>query len=138
MQRVGLDDDRTETFPTPLPEHIVGEPLKKLWAGENQTCGLNEEDELLCWGVVPDLDETERFSSVITLGTMPFHEPLLFDFGSSFVTSMSSNTHSCALLSDGMVRCWGGTFSPEGVGIPRAQIFGNPDGVWPPPPVKLW
>lgn len=72
------------------------------------TCALQEDGTVRCWG-------TSTFGQLGFSGRLPMADPG-WNSGGVFLDATSSNRalqissnsfHSCALLEDGQVRCWG-------------------------------
>lgn len=95
-----------------LPPRVLGNvpiagPARRIWAGENGSCALLENESLSCWGepwVAYGRDRTQRIKSQST--------PAVVDVGGRAKQVVFGASHACALLEDGSIRCWG-----EGVGM---------------------
>lgn len=115
---VGVTNNPSSVGPVMLPEGFT--PIQ-LAAGAGHTCALDDEGRVLCWGDAAsgilgtmnpeDIGDTETPASgaIITLG------------GNAVAISAGSQ-HTCALLDDGIVRCWG-------VGDKGRLGYGNTDNV---------
>lgn len=90
----------------------VGAAARRIWAGENGSCALLEDESLSCWGepwVAYSRDRSQRIKSQST--------PAPVDVGGRAKQVVFGNSHACALLDDGSIRCWG-----SGVGMGYGDI----------------
>lgn len=90
---------------TPLP--VIGIPVTTgravaVSAGGFHSCALFANREVRCWGA-----ELSFGAGVGTLSAVPHLVPALNDDPEQPVRIVSGNSHSCALMSNGSVRCWG-------------------------------
>jgi len=105
------------------PEVVAGlAAVRDIDSGPGHVCVIDERDEVYCWGSnsagqVGDGTTTVRSRPTRVLG-LPAQRPLSLSLGSR---------HSCALLVDGSVACWG---EPIAVGRERgsrrARVFRGP------------
>ncbi len=87
----------------------IGTPAVKITLGENFTCALSAAGGVRCWGdgSVGQLGYNDALNvgdgtagrSIVNMGDVPIGEPAVDIF--------AGNTHACALLEGGRVRCWG-------------------------------
>lgn len=97
------------------PNHIMRFGVRKatdISAGSSGTCALLDDEEVVCWGS-PTFDHT--YQDFIFGGSLGesyaassarfFNIPRLGGKGAAVSVGES---HSCALLSTGIVKCWGG------------------------------
>ena len=91
------------------PEVVVGlgTGVVSLAIGEAHSCALMKDGSAKCWGLnaggqLGDGSTTDRHTpiSIPTLGT-------------SVKQLCTGTSHSCAMMSDGSVRCWGDNYSGE-------------------------
>lgn len=92
-------------------------PVKSVSAGGSHTCVILHTDELRCWGLgkdgrlgLGDEKNQEDANSV---------KPVLHDVSHVAL----GETHSCAIQSQGVLRCWGSGFDEQlGLGDTKDQI----------------
>jgi alpha-tubulin suppressor-like RCC1 family protein len=97
-----------ETTPDKMTPVVLGGPAKAISAGEGHTCALMVDGNVRCWGspacgrlgygngaTIGD-DETPASVAPVSLGA-----------GRTAVAISSGFEHTCAILDDGSVRCWG-------------------------------
>jgi len=100
---VGQLGDNT-TIERNTPVNVVGlsSGVKAISAGVAHTCALTTAGAVKCWGAnwyggLGDSSNTDRWTPVNVVGL------------SSGVKAISAgNTHTCALTSVGVAKCWGG------------------------------
>ena len=128
---LGLGDTRARgTKASDLGSALVGPDLgahsvKQMALGRGHTCAILEDDTLRCWGS-NDLgrlghgDTTTRGDGA---GEMGSALPITELGGSGKVSAVAAGeTHSCALLSGGRVKCWGNNSSGQlGIGSTTAR-----------------
>ncbi|WP_170319969.1 hypothetical protein [Polyangium spumosum] len=95
-----------------LPELQLGGKVKAITAGATHTCAILFNDKVKCWGgnFYGQLglgDTNDRGNTPSTLGAALDYVDLGTD---KPVKSISAGgyTHTCAILDEGMVKCWGG------------------------------
>lgn len=85
---------------------LNGKKLRELSLGSNQTCGLDTNNALYCWG--------SGTNGRLGLGnTTSYNTPQAVTGGAlagKTVIRVSSFEHSCAIASDSLVYCWGYNF----------------------------
>jgi alpha-tubulin suppressor-like RCC1 family protein len=82
----------------------VGKTAKFVSAGTDHTCAILNDDTLKCWG-----DNTYGqlgYSNTTTISS-PNNAPVSFATGRSVLQVSAGIAHTCALLDDNTVRCWG-------------------------------
>jgi alpha-tubulin suppressor-like RCC1 family protein len=96
----------------PPADVLVGDTVQQVSAGGDHTCALLTAGSVRCWGrgtsgqlgyantLSVGVDETPADAGDINVGTPA---PLQVIAGKA-----NEGAHTCALLSDGSVRCWGG------------------------------
>ena len=87
----------------------AGRTAKSIWAGRSATCVRTDTDALRCWGYNHDGelgvgDANNRGDTHLSMQTLP-----AVNLGTGrIVSSMAlGNYHSCALLDNAAVKCWG-------------------------------
>ncbi|MFT3772735.1 MAG: hypothetical protein QM820_45680 [Minicystis sp.] len=79
-------------------------------AGDSHTCALLDDGTVKCWGH-NDSGQLGRGDSYSTIGCLPFsiHGLLVVALGTgrTAVALSAGANHTCALLDDGSVKCWG-------------------------------
>ena len=82
----------------------VGRTAVALAAGGQHTCALLDDGTVRCWGL--GADGRLGYGNTNTRGT-PGPDPVDLGAGRTAVAITAGDTHTCALLDDGTVRCWG-------------------------------
>jgi len=92
--------------------------------GDNFTCMLFRSGNVRCWGDNTSGQLGQGNTTPIGKTDFPGDYPVL-DFGGASVTKLAvGGAHTCALLADGSVKCWGlGTFGRLGSG--STTTWGN-------------
>ena len=92
--------------PSAAPVVALGGPAVQLAAGGAHTCALLEDGGVLCWGV-GDLGQL-GYGNTESVGDdeLPVSAGLV-DLGMAARQIAAGARHSCALLVDGSIRCWG-------------------------------
>jgi alpha-tubulin suppressor-like RCC1 family protein len=97
--------DRPDRLPSSAIDVPVGGTVTELALGDNHTCARLENNAMRCWGRG---DKGQLgYASTSNLGD---NEILLLsdiDIGSVAVHSTAGGEHTCVLLEDGAVSCWG-------------------------------
>jgi hypothetical protein len=104
-----------------------GKPLRALAVstGQQHTCALFDNHRVKCWGMNPygDLglgDSRDRGALATDMGdALPFVD---LGTGRSAVAISAGRYHTCAILDDGSVKCWG--IAPH-TGVPPNPLVGN-------------
>ena len=100
--------------------------LTQVSSGAAHSCAILDDGSVACWGDNSNgqLGDGSRVSSLIPQKSMPL--------GRKAIEISSGSYHTCALLDDGSIRCWGSnSFGQLGDGttiertIPNAVILGN-------------
>jgi alpha-tubulin suppressor-like RCC1 family protein len=102
------DDSVLNTRPNPTPVRNMGSGTAKITAGYTHTCALRTTGEALCWGnnVLGQVG-SGAFVSPIS-GPIP-----VSGLASGVLAIDAGDTHTCAVLTGGSVRCWGSNLSGE-------------------------
>lgn len=99
-------DDSTNTYKSPSVkvEFPQGKGVKSMGMGLKHTCAILEDDTLTCWGLDShgalgngDSDTSDKYTPQ-TITTPPDRKVVKVEPGA---------THTCILLDDGGVMCWG-------------------------------
>lgn len=73
--------------------------------GENHSCALLKDGYVRCWGN-NDYGQLGQGSTAFFADKQPY-EVAVVDMGGSVAALAAGQEHTCALLADGSVRCWG-------------------------------
>jgi alpha-tubulin suppressor-like RCC1 family protein len=118
-------DNGTTTLRYPLtPNQFPDNPvqvgtnngIRSIRAGTSHTCAVLNSGDMICWGAadVGQLGYGSTFSYGSTMSTLPYTAPVVPIGGVSTSVSLGGS-HTCVVLSDGFVRCWGkGAFGQLG------------------------
>ena len=107
----GDPDKDSEGLPTPTPTASLGEGRTaiSISAGRIHTCALLDDGSVSCWGdnydgQVGDNSTTNRYvpTPISSLGD-----------GRTAVAISAGDSHTCAILDDGSVSCWGSNWDGE-------------------------
>ncbi len=109
----------TETPGSVAPVNLgAGRTATAVTAGNSHTCALLDDGSVRCWG----LGTSGRlgYGNLLTIGdneTPGSVAPVYLGAGRTATAVKAGNSHTCALLDDGSVRCWGlGTSGRLGYG----------------------
>lgn len=109
----GFGGNRTSNFQSlennPVAASFGGN-VADLSTGRNYTCGLLEDGTARCTGQGSILGLGLGAFTSIGVNDLPSDYPAL-DFGEKAVQITSGNAHSCVLLENGDVKCWGSGLS---------------------------
>jgi alpha-tubulin suppressor-like RCC1 family protein len=78
--------------------------VRAITAGRNHTCALLEDGTVRCWGLN---DSAQLGNGMVEPDTRPRHEPVTVTGLSGVVQVSAGGSHTCAVRTDGAVRCWG-------------------------------
>ncbi|MDQ6805193.1 MAG: hypothetical protein M3065_09555 [Actinomycetota bacterium] len=85
-----------------------GRTAKAISAGEDHTCAILDDGSVLCWGNgaggALGYGSTSNVGDAQTPGSVG---PVKLGPGRTAVAISAGSTHTCALLDNGTVRCWG-------------------------------
>ncbi|MEZ5244693.1 MAG: hypothetical protein R2707_06340 [Acidimicrobiales bacterium] len=90
--------------------------------GEVHTCGLRPGDELWCWGAYPHHEQDPGGTLVTPTG------PVEVDGDHAWRSVAPGTTHTCGILVDHTLRCWGLNLWGE-VGDGTTSVAGAPQAV---------
>ena len=101
----------SSTIGSGLPSVDIGQTVKYVTAGDhNTTCAIRTNNETVCWGDGEGyLSGTGVWNVTIGDSSGEMGSALTpVDFGTSYAVTLSEgDTHMCALLASGAVKCWG-------------------------------
>lgn len=81
----------------------LGQGAKRVAAGTAHTCALLGDGTVKCWG-----DNSAGQLGLEDLAIRPDPSSAPIQLGRRALDVVTGNTHTCALLDDGTVKCWGG------------------------------
>jgi len=91
---------------------MIGSGYAKIANGQFYTCGITTAGILKCWG--------ENSAGQLGIGASsatPSATPQIVDSGVSYSKVATGNSHTCAITSGGVLKCWGwGAFYQNGSG----------------------
>lgn len=113
----------TETLEN-LPSINIGARSISITTGERHTCALLETREMKCWGDNSWGQLGQGHNEVLGDNEHPFEIPAVsFEGSVSNINSGSMNSHACAFLNNGFLRCWGmNQFGQLGLGFPIDKV----------------
>lgn len=90
---------------SPLDVQTLGSGVVAIAAGQLFTCALTSGGAVKCWGI----NDSGQLGNATNLGTDNANSsPLSVQTLASGATAIAAgNSHACALLDSGMVKCWG-------------------------------
>jgi alpha-tubulin suppressor-like RCC1 family protein len=103
--QLGYNDTALRLAPAPLPVNLgAGRTAKHIAVGNAHTCAILDDDSLKCWGNNNDgwlgyNDTTQRLA--------PDPQPIHLGVGRTAKHIALSSTHTCAILDDNSLKCWG-------------------------------
>jgi alpha-tubulin suppressor-like RCC1 family protein len=101
-----IGDDET---PADAGDLIIGAPVVDLSCGSNSTCALLDDGTVRCWGTgatgTPGYGQDP--DDIIGDEVPPQSPAAVVDLGGPAVGIWSGQGHTCALLDNAEVRCWG-------------------------------
>jgi len=93
--------------------------------GGNHSCALLRDGYVRCWGN-NDFGQLGQGSTAFLADKQPYEVPVI-DVGGSVTALAAGRDHTCALLTDGGVRCWGQNSQGElGLGNTTSQSGKTP------------
>lgn len=118
------DDDVPADYP---PIELAGESVVQLSAGPQSICAVHADGALSCWGYVSAALGYAAAAAGVGTFIGDFETPASIghvDVGAKVAQVAAGRYHTCAVLSDGGVKCWGiGTLVALGYGT--TEIVGD-------------
>ena len=119
----------------PKPDVPVGFAPVQITAGNNHTCARSAAGKVRCWG--KNNEGQLGYGNTVFLGDDPGELPTAdVDVGGTVIDISSGVHHTCAVLDDGAVRCWGRNTKGQ-LGIGNTVTIGDGPGEMPPASVNL-
>ena len=116
-----LGDDET---PAQAPFVDVGGVVKDISASKDHVCAILENDEIKCWGANSlgklGYGHNQNIGDDEVPGSVP---AIAMDTGVALVSASDSST--CALQTNGKIKCWGYRKVSEAVNPAGFQAYGN-------------
>ncbi|WP_434419678.1 RCC1 domain-containing protein [Nannocystis pusilla] len=117
----------------PPPNVAVGVPVKDIKSSGLFSCVITQDDNVRCWGT--GTSGRLGYGNTNTLGDQPGELPVPdLELGGPVAQLSVSDSHACALLQDGTLRCWGSNYYGQ-LGYGDTNHRGDAPGEMPPPPV---
>lgn len=110
---LGLGDKTVREFPNQLgaalPRVPLGAPVREVSVGTMHACALLEGGSIKCWGrnVEGQLGQGDTEDRGDAPGEIEALGPVKLPAGRTAVHVDAGGNHTCAILDDGSVRCWG-------------------------------
>ncbi len=112
LGQLGSPTNNGTNNPNPAPQPAVnlgGHAAVAITAGDDHSCALLDDGTVRCWGL-NDFGELGSATNNGTVNPNPVPQPAVNLGGHAAVAITAGGNHSCALLDDGTVRCWGSNF----------------------------
>ncbi|HLD08520.1 MAG TPA: hypothetical protein VJB68_00570, partial [Methylophilaceae bacterium] len=87
---------------------LVMAQAKQISAGDNHTCALNGDGTIKCWG----LNSYGQLGDNIPVGSSA-STPVVVNGINNAVVVGAGAYHTCAVLADGTVKCWGNNYNGQ-------------------------
>ena len=113
----------------------LGGTATAITAGLNYTCALLDDGTVRCWG--RGTSGQLGYGNTNDIGDGPGEmPPAAVNLGGTVTAITTGDAHTCAILDDGIARCWGlGNFGQLGYG--NTNNLGDGPGEMPPPTINL-
>jgi alpha-tubulin suppressor-like RCC1 family protein len=120
----GLDVGR-DNVPSDKPPLSIGGKVTQIVTGGEHTCALLEGGTARCWG---DNSSAQVGVAVSDVNPEPSSNPLL-GLNGNVLSIAAGGSHTCALLEDGSVHCWGSSqFGQLGYGSTLPVFYASNAG----------
>ena len=109
--------DEEDEIPELAPEVELGGVATQIAAGDSHTCAVLDDGIVRCWG--NGYYGQLGYGNQNTIGDEDGEAPSMYsvDVGGTVVELVAGQRHTCVLLQDGVVRCWGsGKYGQIGLG----------------------
>ncbi|MFN8159848.1 MAG: hypothetical protein U0R52_02220 [Solirubrobacterales bacterium] len=129
------DDVGDDEFPSASFTNLGSAKVRAVASGFAHSCALYADHTVRCWGL--GLVGRLGYGNGNSLGAGPADMPTpVVDVGGPAVAITAGGNHTCVILTDGSVRCWGGGAHGR-LGSGGTANIGDAPGEMPPPPVPL-
>jgi alpha-tubulin suppressor-like RCC1 family protein len=103
--QLGYGDTTTRIAPAATVVNLgTGRTAKRIAAGFNHTCAILDDNTLKCWGANAN-GQLGYGDAAARLA--PPDTPVNLGTGRTALLITAGNNHTCALLDDGSIKCWG-------------------------------
>jgi alpha-tubulin suppressor-like RCC1 family protein len=97
-----LGDGTTTNSPNPVVVSSLGLSVMSISCGWYHTCAILSDGSIVCWGM-----NTQGQLGDNTLDSKSIPTSISLDGGETAVKVSAGLDHTCAILSDGTIQCWG-------------------------------
>ncbi len=102
--QLGNNDTSDQSTPVYVSSFGPGRTATAISAGARHTCALLDNGSVSCWGK----GEDGQLGNGAMQSTSSVPSPVLpFPSGQKAITLSSGHSHTCAILDDGAIACWG-------------------------------
>lgn len=102
--QLGNNDTSDQSTPVYVSSFGPGRTAKAITAGARHTCALLDNGSVSCWGE----GEDGQLGNGALQSTSSVPSPVLpFPSGQKAITLSAGHSHTCAILDDGAIACWG-------------------------------
>lgn len=111
-------------YSTPMPVIDLPSPAVRAAAGGYHTCVLLHDGTVMCWGGCQYTEIGDNTAACSAADGRPSPAPVRgLGSGSGVVSISAGRHHSCALMGNGSVVCWGGEGAFCRAGFPVTFLF---------------
>ncbi|MBU2510987.1 Ig-like domain-containing protein [bacterium] len=114
--------NETDEMGDQLPSIALGKTVDKVAAGDGYTCVLFEDGSLKCWGYNNNGQLGQNVST--TAITQSSSSEINFGSGTTVTAISVGVEHTCAILSDTSLKCWGENWAGQ-LGLNNTSDRGN-------------